>query len=254
MWDFVDLSSKAKELGITEGTLRARILSGQERCYVYASLLNAYAKESNTLIARSDDQFPMVGWEDLGAWDYSKDFRPTSEWAPSRSNRYRVRGWVVLAEDAVDLVLTQGETQWDYVPVYICDAQENVVCPLRFRVEPKKEWVKADSGEYVDGGYWRNVDPVITSTDLFLRSPEVRPKPLSHRKEQSYLGIIAALRALLRSRDGGGFPSDAKIIDFVVQHFRTEGVSKRNLEKVFADASGTTKFAQDATKDRREEV
>lgn len=69
-------------------------------------------------------------------------------------------------------------------------------------------------------------------------------KPLSSRKEQSYLGIIAAMRALLRDKDGGGFPSEAKIIEQLVERFGTvDGVSKRNLEKVFPDA---TRAAGDA--------
>lgn len=60
----------------------------------------------------------------------------------------------------------------------------------------------------------------------------------SSRKEKSYLGIIAAMRALLRDKDGGGFPSEAKIIDQLTARYKAvSGISKRNLETVFRDAT-----------------
>lgn len=54
------------------------------------------------------------------------------------------------------------------------------------------------------------------------------------------MGIIAAMRALLVERDGGNFPSQAKVIDELERRYcQIDGISKRNLEKVFADATRT---------------
>ena len=62
------------------------------------------------------------------------------------------------------------------------------------------------------------------------------------------MGIIAAMHALLRDKDGGGFPSDAKIIAQLVERFSAvEGVSERNLQKVFPDA---TRAAGDLMRDK----
>lgn len=63
-------------------------------------------------------------------------------------------------------------------------------------------------------------------------------KEMSPQKERSYLGVISAMRALLRHKDGAGFPSDAKIIDQLTGRYGTMyGVSKRNLEAVFGKAA-----------------
>lgn len=62
-------------------------------------------------------------------------------------------------------------------------------------------------------------------------------KPLDTREDSSLHRIIAAMLALLQSEDGGDFPSTAKVIDQLVQRYgAAEGVSKRNLEKVYAEA------------------
>lgn len=57
------------------------------------------------------------------------------------------------------------------------------------------------------------------------------------RNDNANLRIIAAMLALLRDRDGGKFPSDAKVIDLLVEKYgAADGISKRNLEKVFPAA------------------
>lgn len=59
----------------------------------------------------------------------------------------------------------------------------------------------------------------------------------SPRNENANLRIIAAMLALLRDQDGGGFPSDAKVIEVLVEKYgAADGVSKRNLEAVFPAA------------------
>ena len=43
---------------------------------------------------------------------------------------------------------------------------------------------------------------------------------------------------LLLAKDGGAFPSQAKVIDQLVERYgAAEGVSKRTLEKVFPEAT-----------------
>ena len=59
----------------------------------------------------------------------------------------------------------------------------------------------------------------------------------SARNENANLRIIAAMLALLRDKDGARFPSDAKVIDVLVEKYgEADGISKRNLETVFAAA------------------
>ncbi|RDS79157.1 hypothetical protein DWU98_19325 [Dyella monticola] len=112
----------------------------------------------------------------------------------------------------------------------------NQVIPLELNVKPNQEWV--ESGGYEEGGYYRDRYPIITKDKLYWLSEESeKPEPQSTRKTNSYLGIIAAMRNLLMDRDGGGFPSQAKVIaELESRYGDVEGISKRNLEKVFAEA------------------
>lgn len=247
--DFLDLVSKAKELGINEGALRARILSGKEICFVYAANSRAYAEKGEWLPAWDDETFPLVEWIDHGSVsrdDFASD--PHWGWPPHRRPHYHLSGWVGLDRGVVETVLTRGEDDLDLSPVYVFSSERKAVCCLRLRADPKKEWVTAGD-VYEDGGYWREVPIKLTIADLFIPATESNEnKTLSPRKEQSYLGIIAAMRALLREKDGGGFPSEAKLIDQLVLRFgTTNGVSKRNLETVFAAA---TRASDDLTPTR----
>jgi hypothetical protein len=236
-WNFVDLATKAKELGTSEGALRARILSGQEICFIYLSNARTSAEYGGWLPPWSEESFPFVDWMDHGSpmnWQSGgSNGNPIAPHIPW----YHVSGWVGLDRLGVDAVLTRGECKLNGPPVYVCDGDMNSVCCLRVHAEPKKEWIKADS--YEEGGYWRDLPIMLTANDLFLAAKSSsHTATLSSRKEQSYLGIIAAMRALLRDKDGGGFPSEAKIIEQLVSRFNTiDGVSKRNLESVFASAT-----------------
>jgi hypothetical protein len=65
-------------------------------------------------------------------------------------------------------------------------------------------------------------------------SAKSEPSP---RNENANLRIIAAMLMLLRDQDGGRFPSDAKVIEMLVEKYgAAEGISKRNLEAVFPAA------------------
>lgn len=245
--EFLDLASKAKELGVSEGVLRARILSGQASCYVYVARVTAYAVQDQWLPAWTADDFPIVEWVDHGSEFRKKGNAFTSfDLEPNPTPRYTLTGWVELARSESEMVLTRGECESNEALIAIRDKERSITCYLSLRMPSKSEWVYAVGD---DGGHWRNVPATWTPADLFMSS-DARDanKPLSSRKEQSYLGIIAAMRALLRDKDGGGFPSEAKIIELLVDRFGSvDGVSKRNLEKVFPDA---TRVAGDLKQDK----
>src|SRR6185437_13392389 len=160
---------------------------------------------------------------------------------PNRTPCYHIFGWVALAPDITATILTRGSTPVDYAPVGVLDCDSKLACRLVIHVDPRREWVTVNGGEYAEGGYWRDIPATLKPNDLYLRAAaDSTSKTLSPRKEQSYLGIIAAMRALLRDKDGGAFPSEAKIIDQLVDRYKTvDGVSKRKLEDVFADATRT---------------
>ena len=244
--EFLDLASKAKELGISDAALRARILSEPLLCWAYVASLPASADGHRWLPAWTADTFPNLGWIDHGS-SFKENFNPETgeHWPPFRVPWYHIRGWVVVDPSLTEEVLTRGEGILNDAPVWVIDDADNKDYCLRVYAKPKREWVTANAGEYLEGGYWREVPAILTPADLFIPAGAgATNKPLSSRKEQSYLGIIAAMRALLRDKDGGGFPSEAKIIDQLVSRFgNADGVSKRNLESVFADATRTARDA-----------
>lgn len=97
---------------------------------------------------------------------------------------------------------------------------------------------------YPAGGLPQDVQLVVRPAALVefidtLDQPRTRRSAaVNPRERANLLSIVAAMRKLLRSQDGGKFPSDAKIIELLVErHGQAEGVSKRNLEKLFAEAS-----------------
>ena len=249
-WDFVDLATKAKELGITEATLRARLMSGDELCFIHAVRFMAWAAGDSWLPAHDDERFPMVRWTDHGSeFRTESGFDRTQRFPPNRTPWYHVTGWVVTPPEMAAEILTLGEAALDFAYVGVFDCDSKMVSELQLHVQGRTEWVTANSGDYIEGGWERGIPATVKRADLFMPARAgIESKMLSSRKEQSYLGIIAAMRALLRDKDGGGFPSDAKIIDQLVERFSAvEGVSERNLQKVFPDA---TRAAGDLMRDK----
>ena len=238
-WSFVDLATKAKELGISEGTLRARALSGEVLCFIYAAFLKASGDGDSWLPAYDPERFPIAEWVDHGTFiDYVFETATHAD-APN----YHVSGWVAVDPGFAAAVITRGEAGLDRASVAVVDSDGAIAAYLRLSVPRNEQWVPVDNGEYLDGGYIRYFPVTISAADLFMRaSVDSDPKLLSSRKEQSYLGIIAAMRALLQDKDGGAFPSDAKVIDQLVQRFKAvDGVSERNLQIVFRDATIATR-------------
>jgi hypothetical protein len=240
--DYIDLASKAKELGVTEATLKARAMSGDELCYIHVVQCMAWSVSEKWLPAHDPERFPMVRWIDHGSEYRSReDFTRRSEYPPSRTPWYHLSGWVVLEPDHAAKVLTQGEAKLNLAYVGVFDSNDEFVCELQLHVPDRIEWVAANVDEYSSGGYERKFPIKVTSSDLFMiANQNASSRTLLPRKEQSYLGIISGLRALLRHKEFGGLPSDAKIIDQLIERYKhVDGISKRKLEDVFADATRT---------------
>jgi len=61
-WDFVDLATKAKELGISEGTLRARAMSGDFPCFIHLAGDLAFAEQNEWLPAWTHEALQPSKW------------------------------------------------------------------------------------------------------------------------------------------------------------------------------------------------
>ncbi len=235
--DFVDLATRARELGITDGLLRARILSEKLDCFVYIARLDAYGNEESFLPPYDRALFEHVAWRDYGSSiDYEVMGHGHSD-ILKRRPRYRIDGWVIMYEGEVDRVLTIGEAELHGSTIYVVTNDRSDGYGLLVDAPCKKEWVTIVGSE--DGGFYREVPQMIRREDLFMRSESnSENKRFSPREEASLFRIVAAMLALLQANDGGGFPSQAKVIDLLTDRFgAAEGISKRNLEKVFAEAA-----------------
>lgn len=234
--EFLDLQTKAKELNITDSLLRAKILSHDGlHCFAFVSNLLAFGEQERCLPPWSAEQFPFVRWEDLGSpWERKDFLNPKS---PPKKPRYVIHGWVIVEDEKVDEILTRGRAGLNKLWVWVVTADLDRGFPVQLCVDPDEEWVEAD--DYEAGGYYRQIERTLSRDDLYLMSSrkDEGERPLAPRKERSYLGIIAAMRALLMDKDGGGFPSQAKVIELLEERYSYDGVSKRNLEAVFADAA-----------------
>jgi hypothetical protein len=236
-FEFVDFVTRARELGLTEATFRARVLNRYDEmpCFIHLSGCYAVGTQEEFLPSWSEADFPFAAWRDLGCRvDVNGFSNNTTE---ERRPRYYLTGWFAITEHAFSEVFFRGKIFIDTSWIYAVNADLSVGIPLQLNVQPDKEWV--ESGGYEEGGYYRDTYPVITKDKLYWLSLKTGQHGLrSSRKENSYLGIIAAMRSMLMDEDCGGFPSQAKVIAELENRYGDiEGVSKRNLEKVFADAA-----------------
>ena len=236
-WIFVDLATKAKELKINEGTLRARILSRVLPCFIYASDLFCCASPDNWLPPHDPIDFPDVSWLDHGYLFHYDDGLQIRRILRDKAPHYHIKGWVELDAELTADILTRGKAELDFANAYVTDRSDGRRYGLMLRAQPHTFMTVTGPGE--DDFYETETPILLTPSDLFMCATEdAAPNGLPSRKEQSYLGIISAMRALLRDKEGGNFPSDAKIIDQLVDRYKVlDGVSKRNLEGVFADAT-----------------
>lgn len=110
---------------------------------------------------------------------------------------------------------------------------------LCFRVSrPENTAYRSKPDSLFSAAYFLATD--VLQMKALMAGKATEPKVLASREENSYLSITAAMLALLRiprNEGGGGFPSEAKLIQVLVDKFgAVEGVSKRKLEEVFAAA------------------
>lgn len=196
-WDFVDLATKAKELGISDGTLRARALSADLPCYIHLANEFAVAEDREWLPAWTHERFPICHWRDIGAhWEQPDPFNFQRRDDPTEirhRQRYYIRGWVELDSNDAAVVLTRGKTDLDRSFIYVVDVSGDAICCLSLRVQPEKEWAN-DNGE--GGGYWRDVPITLTPSDLFMPAADHNvsaEKSLDPRERASLLSIIRAL-------------------------------------------------------------
>jgi len=236
-FEFIDFSTKAKELGLTDGNFRAKVLSAYDSfpAFVHLSWISALGTQEDYLPPWSADEFPHIRWEDQGSRIGRRGIS-SEELVEWRRPRYQLTGWVIVARHTFSEIHARGGVDINDQRVWLCTPNLETNYALDLQVTPDREWI--ESGGYEEGGYYREVHPQIGRADLFwISEGESTQKSLSARKESSYLGIIAAMRALLLDKDGGGFPSQAKVIELLEERYRFPGVSKRNLEAVFADVA-----------------
>ena len=237
-FEFLDFVSKAKELGLTEPTFRARVLSHYEElpCFIYVSGAYARGEQDEFLPAWSEDKFPFCNWEDHGS-PLGERGLSAIEATRLRRPRYYVSGWVAIGIHDFSEIFFKGKIIVNAATIYVVSSDLREAIPLQLNIKSEEEWV--ESAGYEQGGYYRDLMTLITKDKLYWISRGLDDsKPLSPRKENSYLSIIAAMRALLMDEEGGNFPSQAKVIDELVRRYgRADGISKRNLETVFVAAT-----------------
>lgn len=99
--EFLDLKSKARELGLNYLALRARILSNDLQCFVYLAGVDLRSVGTDEwLPAWEREKFPFIHWKDHGAL-WTSELEPRRD-ARTQQNRYTVRGFAMLDPYAVD--------------------------------------------------------------------------------------------------------------------------------------------------------
>lgn len=239
--ELIDFSSKAKELQLSEAGLRGRILSGKGECFIHLAEVSAQGTQDNPLPPWEHSLFPLIRWADHGSY-WERNGFGAYDGPRVRTPQYTLSGWVVLDQDEVAKILMRGQASLSGMLAWVVDAGLDQGFPVTVRVKPDKEWIELR--EHEEGGYYRDVPVHVSKEDLFFlpeQKREAEQAPLSARKERSYMGIISAMLELLLDKDGGGFPSQARIIEALeVRYGSRDGISKRNLEKVFAQAARTS--------------
>ncbi|MDR3388916.1 MAG: hypothetical protein P4L92_17895 [Rudaea sp.] len=219
--EFLDISTKAKELKITEAVLRARILSAQLPCFAFLAQEQAFGTQSEFLPAWDGRTFPDIYWQDHGTSFFA-------ERVP-RMPRYTLQGWVELETTLVSKILSLGPQPLDRQWVGICDGNDNLICEVVAQGGPGSEY---------EGYLYQPSATVIGPEHVFLKSSTESEKQQIHpRAENGYLRVIAAMRALLLSPDGGDFKKQDALIELLVSRYgAAEGISRRNLESLFPRA------------------
>jgi hypothetical protein len=227
---FLDLASKANELGLSESALRARILSNDGRCFVYLAGIVTYGADPDQYLpvwTRPD--FPFVRWEDHGAvlnsttdTGFGRTPRGADGSIYPHHHKYQVRGFVGLDQYAVDTILTQGEYPLDGAIVYVCNRDLDDVGYLVVVAPPKIEWVAANPDVYAEGALRRDVPFVLKASDLFmLAKPAEHAKPEFSDAEgypEELRAAIEAFQAVRRTFKPAGRSPKTVLTEWLAKH------------------------------------
>lgn len=207
MAEFIDLTTKARELAISEATLKARAMSGEVDCFLF---LREYAQGTQHVFlpAFDFDSFPDVRWQDLGsAYDPTHvhehgtrrfAFQDKGQRHTFTNPRYHVSGWVRLNPELVAEVYTKRQRisleEW-----FVMIEGDGSRTPIK---------VVGESTFDRDEGYITRCQDVGAEDLMFISVME--PKELSPevdaRSERSMLRVINALMTManLPGREGTG--------------------------------------------------
>lgn len=218
--EFLDLKSKARELGLNYLALRARILSNDLQCFVYLAGVDLRSVGTDEwLPAWEREKFPFIHWKDHGAL-WTSELEPRRD-ARTQQNRYTVRGFAMLDPYAVDTVLTAGKIEIDRNWVHICDSQYDIVASLVAIAPARSEWIEASPDEYPHGGYERQIPVEITADDLFM--PSERPSAptpnvsFSPEYPEELRAAVEAFQAVSRTFKPGRSPKTA-LTEWLTKH------------------------------------
>ena len=204
--------------------LRVQVAAGEVQSFAYVHDYTVIEGE-RALPEWNEAEFPHLRW---GVTKNPNGF--------SKRRAHSLRGLIALEAEAVGKMLTSGEWFPERNWVWAISNDGLFECPLHVESVPcRQEWTPDHSQ---NGGFYRSIPARLTLSELLVeRTTPGASQGTNQRELASSMRIIAAMRELLMAGDGGNFPSDAKVIDQLVQRYgQAEGISKRNLESVFAAA------------------
>jgi len=227
---FVDLSSKAKELGMSEPNFRAHVLTKQVDCYVYLRD-RAKGTQEHPLPPWTFDQYPNVRWRDMGTpYDPSDTYEHGTRQFRSAKTRqlpepeYEVTGWVRLAPDLVAELYTQKKAVslegWSVALDPEADDAFHVL-----RVCGTTEFVYGEGFTTT----CQNIEPVDV---MFGLDQQDETRAMDTRKERSLLRIIRALDLMAKLPDRGAATS----IEKQLQELGFKGPNDETIRKVIDEA------------------
>lgn len=200
--EFLPIDDAAKELGISPGRIRARLLEGHYIAFVCVAQEYAVATQDEFLPAWEPSEFPSTQWRDFGT---NKSDQRNGTLRVS----YRITGWLALHPNELAKILSTGGIalygQWVYVPRQLNSNPDNFV-PVQIvdqRYQPQDDGpILGESSIYLSMSNARTQDGVA----------KVGEKTLSTKERSTWLRIIDALAVIAKIPDRGGAISVEKQI------------------------------------------
>lgn len=234
---FLDLSAKAKELGVSEAVLKAQCLSGDHIAFIYITSERATGTQTEFLPPWEDHAFPFVHWDDFGS-HLSPASGRGKELGKSPDPEYVVTGWVALPMYLSGRLLAKKEDcnlhdEW----VWIIDSSFSEVCPVRIRVN--SVWIRED-----DSGFYQSRLNISPSDIYFVSehsaakdgSTDARPEPkLRSDARETYAKIIGAL--WMKAHDSGG-PGKLSQDPYTAAKSLEQALSAKGVPSPSADTIG----------------